>query len=111
MGSGMAIASLLFPGVLGGSCFSSSPRGYTGLHRGKHSSPDSAGIDWHHGLTGFAAEGVAELGHILDYAVHSKLPGGVGGGLHLQTELFGARAAAPALSGSGGELLGGGGGG
>ena len=47
--------------------------------------PDAAGVSWHHGLAGFAAEGFAEFGHVLDYAVHAELPRRVRVRLYLHT--------------------------
>jgi hypothetical protein len=67
--------------------------------------PDTAGVGRHHGLAGFAAEGLAELGHVLHDSVDSELPGRMGIGLHLQAELFRAGAAAPALPVTQEELL------
>ena len=67
--------------------------------------PDATGVDGHHGLAGFAAEGFAELTHVLHDAVDPELPGRVGIGLHLHAELFWAGAAAPALTVSEKELL------
>ena len=52
----------------------------------------------HHGLAGLAAESLAEFRHVLHHAVYPELPWRVRIGLHLQPELFGAGAAAPALS-------------
>src|SRR5437899_2639188 len=68
-------------------------------------SPHSACLDRHHRLPSFAAEGVAELLHVLHYAVYPELPRRVRVGLHLQTQLFGAGGAAPALSVTEKELL------
>jgi len=71
----------------------------------RHRSPDVASVGGHHGLAGLTAEGLAELGHVLHYAVDAELPGRVGIGLHLQAELFGSVAAAPVLAMSKEELL------
>jgi len=68
-------------------------------------SPDPACIRWHHGLAGFAAEGPAELRHVLDDSVDAKLAGRMGIGLHLQAELLGTRVAAPILPKAYEELL------
>jgi hypothetical protein len=38
-------------------------------------SPDAAGVGRHHGLAGLAAEGAAELGHILHDAIDPETPG------------------------------------
>src|SRR5580704_13513596 len=67
--------------------------------------PHPAGIHRHHGLTGFTAESLAKLRHILHYAVHPELPGRMRIGLHLQAELLRAGAAAPTLPVSEEELL------
>ena len=64
-----------------------------------------AGVGWHHGLAGLAAEGLTKLGHVLHDAVDAESPGRMGIGLHLQAELFGACAAAPALPVPQEELL------
>ncbi len=56
-------------------------------------------------MTGFAAEGLAELGHVLHYTVRPELPGRMRIGLHLQAELLGTGTAAPTLSVSQEELL------
>jgi hypothetical protein len=61
-------------------------------------SPDAAGVDRHHGLTGFATERLAELRHILHYAIDPKLSRRMRIGLHLQPKLFGSSGAAPALA-------------
>ena len=37
--------------------------------------PDAAGVGGHHWLAGLAAEGLAELRHVLHDAVHAKLSG------------------------------------
>ena len=43
----------------------------------------TAGVGRHHGLASFAAEGLAEFGHVLHHSVDSELPGRMGIGLDL----------------------------
>jgi hypothetical protein len=57
-----------------------------------------AGASGHHGLTDFAAEGFAELWHILGYTIDAKFAGRMGVGRYLKADLLGTVFSAPVLA-------------
>src|SRR3954451_9473173 len=68
--------------------------------------PDAAAMGRIHLVAHFAAKRLSELRHVRDYAVGSKLSGGVGIGLSREAGLFGPHILAPDISEAKKELLG-----
>src|SRR6202012_2744962 len=66
---------------------------------------NTTGVDGHHGLAGFAAEGLAKFRHVLDNSVDAELVGRVGVGLNLKASGFWPGVIAPVLAVGEKELL------